>query len=83
MPGGLGRIQGEGDAPAGNTIGLNMVLRGWLKPGDHCLVSAMEHNAVMRPLQDLAAQGVSFDRVPCDSAATAGGLGNEVAALSR
>ncbi|MCI8302255.1 MAG: aminotransferase class V-fold PLP-dependent enzyme [Oscillospiraceae bacterium] len=53
---------------AGNTMGLNMVLRGWLKPGDHCLVSAMEHNAVMRPLQDLAAQGVSFDRIPCDSA---------------
>ena len=49
---------------AGNTMGLNMVLRGWLKPGDHCLVSAMEHNAVMRPLQDLAAQGVSFDRIP-------------------
>lgn len=53
---------------AGNTMGLNMVLRGWLKPGDHCLVSAVEHNAVMRPLQDLAAQGVEFDRIPCDSA---------------
>ena len=53
---------------AGNTMGLNMALRGALKPGDHCLVSAMEHNAVMRPLQDLADQGVSFDRIPCDSA---------------
>lgn len=50
----------------GNTMGLNMVLRGWLKPGDHCLVSAMEHNAVMRPLRDLAAAGVAFDRIPCD-----------------
>lgn len=50
----------------GNTMGLNMVLRGWLRPGDHCLVSSMEHNAVMRPLQDLAARGVRFDRVPCD-----------------
>lgn len=50
----------------GNTWGLNMVLRGWLRPGDHCLVSAMEHNAVMRPLQDLAALGVTFDRIPCD-----------------
>ena len=28
---------------SGNTMGLNMVLRGWLRPGDHCLVSAMEH----------------------------------------
>lgn len=49
----------------GNTVGLNMILRGWLKPGDHCLVSSMEHNAVMRPLRDLEAAGVSFDRVAC------------------
>ena len=52
----------------GNTWGLNLVLRGFLRPGDHCLVSAMEHNAVMRPLQDLAAAGVTFDRIPCDGA---------------
>ena len=39
----------------GNTAGLNMVLRGFLKSGDHCLVSSMEHNAVMRPLTDLSA----------------------------
>lgn len=51
---------------SGNTMGLNMILRGWLRPGDHCLVSAIEHNAVMRPLQALAADGVAFDRVPCD-----------------
>lgn len=50
----------------GNTVGLNMVLRGALKPGDHCLVSSMEHNAVMRPLNDLLSQGVTFDRIPCD-----------------
>ena len=52
---------------SGNTMGLNMILRGWLRPGDHCLVSSMEHNAVMRPLRDLAAGGVTFDRIPCDS----------------
>ncbi|MEG2421436.1 MAG: aminotransferase class V-fold PLP-dependent enzyme, partial [Oscillospiraceae bacterium] len=51
----------------GATAGLNMVLKGFLKPGDHCLVSAMEHNAVMRPLLQLAEQGVTFDRIPCDS----------------
>lgn len=51
---------------SGNTMGLNMILRGWLRPGDHCLVSAMEHNAVMRPLQSLTSEGVSFDRIPCD-----------------
>lgn len=51
---------------SGNTMGLNMALRGWLKPGDHCITSSMEHNAVMRPLHSLADQGVTFDRVPCN-----------------
>lgn len=51
---------------SGNTMGLNMALRGWLKPGDHCITSGMEHNAVMRPLHSLADQGVTFDRVPCN-----------------
>ena len=50
----------------GNTWGLNMLLWGALEPGDHCLVSSLEHNAVMRPLQQLALRGVAFDRVPCD-----------------
>lgn len=50
----------------GNTWGLNLVLGGALHPGDHCIVSGMEHNAVMRPLQRLAKQGVTFDRIPCD-----------------
>lgn len=50
----------------GMTAGMNMALKGFLKPGDHCLVSSMEHNAVMRPLQQLAESGVSFDRIPCD-----------------
>ncbi len=70
---GLCRLFGHSDPThcvltAGNTMGLNMILRGWLRPGDHCLVSSMEHNAVMRPLQDLAARGLAFDRVPCDGA---------------
>ena len=51
---------------SGNTMGLNMALRGWLKPGDHCITSSMEHNAVMRPLHSLADQGVTFDRIPCN-----------------
>lgn len=50
----------------GNTWGLNLVLGGALHPGDHCIVSGMEHNAVMRPLHRLAKQGVTFDRIPCD-----------------
>ena len=52
----------------GNTYGLNMVIRGYLKPGDHCLVSSAEHNAVMRPLVQLSKTGIEFDRIPCDSA---------------
>lgn len=49
----------------GATFGLNLVIKGLLRPGDHCIVSGMEHNAVMRPLQQL--EGVEFDRIPCDS----------------
>ena len=68
---GLCRLFRHGDPThciltGGNTMGLNMALRGWLKPGDHCLTSSMEHNAVMRPLQALARQVVAFDRIPCD-----------------
>lgn len=57
------------------TEALNVLLRGLLQPGDHVLVSAMEHNAVMRPLQllghELAADeqpsaAITFSRVPCD-----------------
>ena len=51
----------------GNTWGLNMLLLGALRPGDHVLVSAMEHNAVMRPLTQLAKRRVTFDRIPCDA----------------
>ena len=47
----------------GATLGLNMAIKGYLKPGDHCIVSAMEHNAVMRPLLQLS--GVEYDRIPC------------------
>lgn len=43
------------------TQSLNMVLKGYLRPGDHVIVSALEHNAVMRPLNQLAAQGITFD----------------------
>lgn len=43
----------------------NILLKGLLKPGDHVLVSSMEHNAIMRPLVQLAGNGVTFDRIPC------------------
>ena len=47
----------------GATWGLNMAIKGFLKPGDHCIVSSMEHNAVMRPLLQL--EGVEYDRISC------------------
>lgn len=47
------------------TESLNIILKGYLKSGDHVLVSAMEHNAVMRPLVQLTQNGVTFDRIPC------------------
>ena len=68
----LGRLFGFADPrhvilTPGNTWGLNLLLAGALRPGDHVLVSAMEHNAVMRPLTRLEKRGVTFERIPCDA----------------
>lgn len=52
------------------TESLNVLLKGFLKPGDHVIVSSMEHNAVMRPLQQLTGCGVTFSRVPCGADGT-------------
>ncbi len=48
----------------GATAGLNMMISGLLHGGGHCVVSSMEHNAVMRPL--LRLPGVTVSRIPCD-----------------
>lgn len=48
----------------GATFALNTLISGLLRPGDHCIVSGMEHNAVMRPL--LRLPEVSVSRLPCD-----------------
>lgn len=48
------------------TYGLNFLLKGLLKQGDHVIVSSMEHNAVMRPLMQLQDCGVEFSRAACD-----------------
>ncbi len=55
------------------TQALNLVIKGSVKPGDHVVVSDLEHNAVMRPLKALEAQGVTYTKavtVPGDSDAT-------------
>lgn len=52
------------------TQSLNMLLRGFLKPGDHVIISSMEHNAVLRPLVSLQSKGIEFDRVMCSEEGT-------------
>ncbi|NLN83013.1 MAG: aminotransferase class V-fold PLP-dependent enzyme [Firmicutes bacterium] len=44
----------------GATIGINMALKGLLQPGDHVLCTSLEHNAVIRPLAQLALQGIEY-----------------------
>jgi cysteine desulfurase family protein len=47
------------------TESLNVLIKGLFKSGDHVLVSSMEHNAVMRPLNALKGRGVTYSRVLC------------------
>lgn len=35
---------------ANSTMSLNIAIQGLLKPGDHVITTAMEHNSVLRPL---------------------------------
>lgn len=50
----------------GITYSLNYFIKGFLKSGDHVLVSGLEHNAVMRPLEQMKKRGVSYDIVLVD-----------------
>jgi len=45
------------------TEALNLVLYGFLKPGDHVITSSMEHNSVMRPLRDLERKGIEVTQI--------------------
>lgn len=42
------------------TTALNFVIKGILKRGDHAVISSLEHNAVVRPLEKLKEQGVDY-----------------------
>ncbi len=42
------------------THALNLAIKGLLSPGGHLLISELEHNAVLRPAEALAAQGCPF-----------------------
>ena len=48
------------------TEAINLLLFGFLNPGDHVIVSSMEHNAVMRPLRELERRGVRLSVISCD-----------------
>ena len=52
------------------TESINIVLKGWLRPGDRVLYTAMEHNAVARPLTKLASLGVRIEMIPCSPTGT-------------
>ena len=54
----------------GITYSLNCLLKGFLKPGDHVLVSSLEHNAVMRPLCQLASQDIHYTMIPAETDGT-------------
>ncbi len=47
------------------TYGINSVLKGILREGDHVLISELEHNAVYRPIYKMAKEGkISYDIFP-------------------
>lgn len=45
---------------ANTTYALNMVIKGLLKPGDHVIISSLEHNSVLRPVAALQERGISY-----------------------
>ncbi len=51
------------------TDGLNLAIRGLVRPGDHMITTWLDHNSVLRPFNALAEQmGVAQTRVTCDPA---------------
>lgn len=49
------------------TDALNLAIRGTVRPGDHVVTTATEHNSVLRPLRWLEEHaGVTVTRVGCD-----------------
>ncbi len=53
------------------TYSLNYIIKGFLKKGDHVIISSMEHNAMLRPLVQLKNMGIiEFDAAKCNSDGT-------------
>jgi cysteine desulfurase family protein len=73
----VARVLGVADAArisftANSTEAINDALHGLLvRPGDHAVVTSLEHNAVVRPLRQLErTRGVVWTVVPCGSDGT-------------
>ena len=49
------------------TEGLNLGIKGLLKPGDHVITTSMEHNSVLRPIKSMEKLGIEHTIVKCDS----------------
>jgi cysteine desulfurase family protein len=47
------------------TEALNVAILALARPGDHVITTGVEHNAVMRPLRHLEANGLNLTVVPC------------------
>lgn len=45
------------------THSINTVLKGYLKEGDHVVISCLEHNSIVRPLKAMEDRGISFTEV--------------------
>ena len=52
---------------ANSTQALNTAIKGVLRPGDHVITTALEHNSVLRPLYELEDGGVELTILPADS----------------
>ena len=51
---------------ANSTESLNIAIKGVLKPGDHVITTALEHNSVLRPLYELEDRGVELTILGAD-----------------
>jgi len=47
------------------TESINMIIKGFLKPGMRAVTSSMEHNSVLRPLRRAESEGVALDIIQC------------------
>lgn len=68
------------------TTAINMVIKGVLKSGDHVVVSELEHNSVMRPLEKLKLRGITITQAkvyPCDDNRTIDSFRKSINAKTR